>query len=428
MSVVPKSSFKTLYIKKFTLNEVLIFYIFSFNFFASFLLDELNLPDLLKFSSDALLVYFFLLLLTKRYFNLNNEVKILSILLLLTFLISAFVYLFNYQSIFYYIWGFRNTFRFHIAFFVFVTFVDESFALSLLKFLDFVFFTNVFVSLFQFFVLNIKQDYLGGIFGTTGGTNGFTLLFFSIVITYSLIRAFNRLESFLYCFLKCALSLLVCAMAELKFFFLVFIFILVVSALITRFSWRKLFLLIISLLLISLTVSLLTQWFGFSNFLSFDYILKLATKRNYSSDNDLNRFSAIPVLLNTIVKEPLQSIFGLGLGNCDFSDFSIFSTPFSHTYGSLNYRWFSSAILFLENGFLGLGLYFAFFVVCLILTIKKLNNKSGNPIFCQLAIIIALLAIGICFYDSSLRSDSAYLFYFALALPFIKTTEKSYNY
>lgn len=424
MSVAPRSSLQTLYIRKLSLNEIFIFWIFAFNFFASLLLDVLNLPDLFKFSSDVILIYFFFLILTKRYFTFKSETKSLILLFLIMFLVSVCVYLFNYQSIFYYIWGFRNTFRFYIAFFVFVIFINECFALSLLKFLDIVFFTNVFVSLFQFFILNVKQDYLGGIFGTTGGTNGYTLLFFSVVVAYSLIKTFNKLESFFYCFLKCGLSLMVAAMAELKFFFLVFILILIGSALITSFSWRKLFILIFSLALITITVNLLTEWFGFKNFLSIDYILELAAKRNYSSENDLNRFSAIPVLLNTIVKEPLQSIFGLGLGNCDFSDVSIFSTPFSQTYGSLNYRWFSIAILFLENGFLGLGLYFTFFIVCIVLTIKKHINKTGNPIFCKLAMIIALLSIGISFYDSSLRSDAAYLFYFVLALPFVECEPK----
>ena len=109
----------------------------------------------------------------------------------------------------------------------------------------------------------------------------------------------------------------------------------------------------------------------------------------------------------------------MGIGNCDTSAFSICNTPFFIRYESLHYSWFSSAFLYLETGFIGLGMNLAFYIVCLVLSCKKYNDESSNKLFCQISIIFSILCIILTFYNSALRKEVAYIAYFVLALPFV---------
>ena len=96
---------------------------------------------------------------------------------------TLFDYLFNFQTPLYYLWGVRNTFRFYVSFLLFAVLFDEEDAMGCLKFMDFMFWINAVVSFFQFFVLNLRQDYLGGIFGTERRCNAYTIIFLAIILS-----------------------------------------------------------------------------------------------------------------------------------------------------------------------------------------------------------------------------------------------------
>ena len=52
----------------------------------------------------------------------------------------------------------------------------------------------------QYFVFGLERDYLGGIFGSEKGVNGYTIIFFIIIISKSLILYMSKKESALMCF------------------------------------------------------------------------------------------------------------------------------------------------------------------------------------------------------------------------------------
>ena len=252
--------------------------------------------------------------------------------------------------------------------------------------------------------------------------NGYTLVFFCIVIGKSLLQAFEGQERYVTCFLKCITSLVVAAMAEMKFYYVAFILLLMMAAGLTRFSRGKVLLIVGAIVGIILGSSLLTFWFdGFKGFLSWEMLWKLATKDNYSSADDLNRLSAIFTLMNKYITNVPQQIFGMGLGNCDMSDIPIFNSAFYQQYSYLHYTWFSSAMLFLETGFVGLAIYLGFFVLCVVYSVKQVRRKTGNKMLCQLAIIMGIMCVGITFYGASLRTEAGYMAYFVLALPFLES-------
>lgn len=412
-----------LYVKKRSLQEIMTCFIFIFPFIMAFLLEFIGMSSFVKYLVDISYICAFMLVNGRKYFTLNKNVTPFFVFTILFFLYTLVVYLFNFQSPFYYLWGVRNNFRFYIAFLLFTMIFDEDDAKGCLKFMDILFWVNVAVSFFQFFILDYRQDYLGGIFGVEKGCNAFTIIFFSIVIGKSIVLFMNKQEKAWLCFLKCGASLLIAAMAELKFYFILFIFILCASALLTRFSFRKVALLSFGAILIMMSSILLSEFFGDSRTLSIENLWETITAKNYATSKDLGRFTAIPTISRDILTSALGQVFGMGLGNCDTSSFDICNSPFYTSHSYLNYNWFSSAFMFLETGYLGIIIYLSFFVICFIFAYLKKKRNDANELFCNISMIMSVVCVTMFFYNSSLRTEIAYMAFFALSLPFIQKRE-----
>lgn len=412
-----------LYIEKKSLQEWMILSVLILPFIFATLTEIFRIPSFITFSLDLLLAVLCGIVFSKRYVYLKRTVKPIMTLVFAFLIYTLVIYCFNFQSPFYYLWGMRNNFRFYVAFFVFVIYLTEKTANKLLGLLDVVFWINFAVSLFQFFFLDIRRDHLGGLFGTVGGTNGYTLIFFCIIISRSLLMAFSGQEKTYICAFKIIASLLIAAMAEMKFYYIAFILILILAAFLTSFSKRKLILIIVSILGIAIGTALLSFWFDeFKNFLSLEAIIESATKENYSSNKDVNRWSAIFTLSRDYVTDMLHRLFGLGLGNCDTSSLDIFNSAFYQENHSLHYTWFASAMWFLETGFVGMVFYFSFFIICFLVALRG-KRSAENKLFFQLTMIMSILCCIIAFYNSALRIEAGYMAYFVLALAFIGTKE-----
>lgn len=384
-------------------------------------MDFLHLPSVVKYSADVVWVLALIcMLFLRREMIFEKKVSPFIIYTVSFGLLLLIVYLFNYQSIAYFLWGFRNNFRFYFAFLSFIFFLDGNDAEGLLKLYDFLFWINAVITVFQFVVLGYNQDNLGGLFGVERGCNAYTLAFFSIVIGKSVLSFIDKKEKAWLCFLKCGVSLIIAAMAEIKFYFIVFAVIVFTAAVITRFSTQKLILILISSGLFIVSSMIMTSVFGEGSSLSVERIWELVTAKSYSSAEDLGRFTAIPVISKNFLTEIPEKLFGMGLGNCDTSAFDVCNTPFYKTYYYLHYTWFSSAFLFLENGFIGLLIYISFFVMCFVLSRKQSKKEGTNKLFCRLSMIIAVVCAILLFYNSSLRMEVSYILFFALALPFIE--------
>lgn len=388
-------------------------------FSLAFLSEFLGLPQGIKYGVDLILLALAFLVLIKRPLVLSKKLMPLTVLVSVFVIYTFVVYLFKYQSPLYYFWGLRNDFRFYLAFFLFTKFLNDESVQTGFKALDILFWVNAVVCGIQYFVLGYKQDFLGGIFGVQKGCNGYMIIFFCIVISRSVLQFMNLEESTLKCFLTCGISLLIAAFAELKFYFVIFVIILFASTLLTSFSFRKLLLLIMGALLVTVFSNLLVAVFGFKDFLSLENLWDLATRSNYATANDLNRLSAIPKISQTIMTEPLEQLFGLGLGNCDTSSISALDTPFYKLYNDLHYTMFSSAFLYLEVGFVGLGMYLSFFIVCFFLARNQIKKNTGNLLHCQIAMVMSMVAVILVFYNSSLRYETGFMVFFALAIPFV---------
>lgn len=414
-----------LLIKKRTLPEIFTYVIFIMPFFISFLQSFLGFPSFVKYIIDICWLGALVSLLFVRRAYIKKDIAPAIFVFAVFFSLALLVYLFNFQSPFYFLWGLRNNLRFYIAFIAFTIYFKEEDIKSCLKFMDVFFWINAVVVFFQFFVLGYEQDYLGGLFGVEKGCNAYLIIFFVVITIKSVLKYLNNTESAFSCFSKCGISMIISVMAELKFFFVIFVIIFVVASVITKFSWKKVFLYVVSFFFVMVASVLIVELFGENRAISIENIIKLVFASNYSSTRDLGRFTAIPTISKYYLTEPLEKIFGMGLGNCDTSAFAICNTPFYRSYSYLNYTWFSSAFLFLETGYIGLFLYLLFFVIVFVLAFRKSKQENANELFCQMGMIMSIICFILTFYNSSLRMETGYIAYFILALPFIANKPKT---
>lgn len=334
-------------------------------------------------------------------------------------LLTAGVYLVRYQSALYYLWGLRNNFRFYAAFFAFALFLTPEDVADCWRILDRLFWVDILLSLVQFYGFGWKGDYLGGLFGTQQGCNGYTNVFFAVTVTKSVVCFLERRERWYSCAARCAAALYVAALAELKFFFVEFGVIVLLAVVFSDFSWRKVGLLLAGFAGLAVFSALLYRLFPeFEDWFSMEEMLRTAAAaEGYSSAGDLNRLTAVSGINRRFFQSMRGRLFGLGLGNCDHSGFELLTTPFYRRYSFLHYSWMSASFVYLETGYLGLAFFFGFFGLVYRYG-RRRERRQGGSTDCRVGCIMAVLCMFIGIYNASLRTEAGYLAYFTLALPF----------
>lgn len=402
----------------------MMLFIFFFPAAQAFLTELLPIPDAIKFLCDGFLVLLLLKLFSQRFTKIDNYSMPFVVIVGLFFFITLVGYLFNYQSVFYYLWGLRNNIRMFVAFFAFAYLADWEDAKGWIKALDVLFVINFAVVILQYFS-GYGQDYIGGIFGTSKGCNGSLLIFLCIVFAKTILSFMRGEEKMSKCIFVSVASLLVSTLSELKMFFILFILILFMASFMTAHSIKKTLFFAFGAVLIVLFSTLLTVLYkDFTDFLSFDSLIKALTDTGYATDEDIGRFTALPVISQRFLPGFFRKLFGLGLGNCDSSSLSMFNTPFFKSHQTVHYSYFSYAFLFLETGFVGLALYASFFVASFFVSRKLKKLEMADEFACQMSIILSVISLILLVYNSSLRMEIGFMLFFVLALPIISANEQ----
>lgn len=402
----------------------MMLFIFFFPAAQAFLTELLPIPDAIKFLCDGFLVLLLLKLFSQRFTKIDNYSMPFVVIVGLFFFITLVGYLFNYQSVFYYLWGLRNNIRMFVAFFAFAYLADWEDAKGWIKALDVLFVINFAVVILQYFS-GYGQDYIGGIFGTSKGCNGSLLIFLCIVFAKTILSFMRGEEKMSKCIFVSVASLLVSTLSELKMFFILFILILFMASFMTAHSIKKTLFFAFGAVLVVLFGTLLTVLYkDFTDFLSFDSLIKALTDTGYATDEDIGRFTALPVVSQRFLPGFFKKLFGLGLGNCDSSSLSMFNTPFFESHQTVHYSYFSYAFLFLETGFVGLALYASFFVASFFVSRKLKKLEMADEFACQMSIILSVISLILLVYNSSLRMEIGFMLFFVLALPIISANEQ----
>ena len=400
-------------------------YILFLPFCFGLLLDLIGLPGFLKYTIDLAWAGCVFMALDRQKWTIQKQLVPLAVVAGVFFLYTLLAYLLKFQSAAYYLWGFRNNFRMYLAFFIFACSLEEDHVEGFFRVMERLFWLSIGISLIQYVVLGYEQDYLGGIFGVEQGSNTYTIIFFSIMLTRSVLSMMNGTETMMACLSKCVAALSVAVLAEMVAFFLIFVLLVVLATIFTKFSWKKCLLYVVIAFLFFVSSFFLVEIFGEDSAISIEKIAVRLFSSNYATTSDLGRLTAISTLKEKILLDLPSRLFGLGLGNCDTSSFAICNTPFYETYSTLHYNWFSSAFLFLETGYVGLTLYIGFLIVSFIQACKKMRENKGNVLHCQIAAIMSVLSVVYVFYNAGLRMEAGYMVYFALALPYMKSSKQA---
>ena len=144
----------------------------------------------------------------------------------------------------------------------------------------------------------------------------------------------------------------------------------------------------------------------------------------------LNRISTFNIIPKYFFNESLNYFVGIGAGNAEYSQNNLLCSNFYKLYGNIDYIRFSSSILLLETGFLGLSLYAGQFIVLAIIYLYKIvkyyNNKMlyKNNYLLFVSLFFCGISLIMIVYDAALRSEAAYFYGFILSCGLITSKEK----
>ena len=422
-NILEQPLFKTITLNKKLTIKSLIYFQFFFVFLYSGICDLTGLPTTISYFIDIINLVLLCYILCDRLkwkkisrYRMNGMVISILILCFMC-LFTSFVNKVSPQLV---VWAIRNEFRYFPFFIGCVLYLTKYNVKSLINILFKLQILNVIISLIQFFVYGIEQDRLGGVFGTVVGVNAATNAFFCFLMTVAITYYLNYKMSFSKMILTIVSCLLIGAMAELKVLYAEFVIIVIASLILSKKSLKSGIILFVSAVGIIISLMLFQVIFpGWASQMSSisDFInIGFSTGGGY----ELSRLGAIADINNIWFQgDIIKNLFGYGFGACEYSSFDFFTSDFSRLYLSYHYSWFNFQKDFLETGFAGIVAY-AIVIASMFIWITKNKRKyrdtiglgTVGQIYCVLMVIFFI-------YNSTLRTETGYMAYMYLAIPFI---------
>lgn len=405
----------------------MVVYIVYFVLFFSFFRSELHFPSSFNYTIDLIILILLCWIFTlKDSWKKSKEVIAFVMLFFMYTLFSTSIEGINPVL---YAWAIRSNFRFYVFLVLCICLLTVEDYEKVINSFRNVLLVDVGVLSFQFFVLQKRGDYLGGIFGTQSGCNGYSNIFLLLCTTVSVIKYINKKEKIDKLILTIVSCGYIAIMSELKMYFVELIMIVGLALLITKFSVKKLALIIASLLVLVLVAYGIGKLYPvFANSFSFEALWEYASSDSgYTGQGDINRLNAIPQI-NQRIGTSFDKLIGIGFGNGEYSNsFQFLVSEFYQKNNKWHYVWISYAWIYLELGFIGLIFYEGLFgfIFCLSLKYKKKYNEKRDLL--EISAIVSVMAIVLSIYNVSLRMESGYLIYFILAMPFVVKNEISEN-
>lgn len=280
---------------------------------------------------------------------------------------------------------------------------------------------NVIFVLVQYYVFGLFQDNIGGIFGIERGCNGILNVYLCIVVAWGLnlyLAKEGRLSGLLLTVLS---ALLIAAVAELKFFFVEFALIVAISVLYARFSRKT----VVSVLAIAFLISVALSVFAainplqYETLVDFDALMTEADNSNVETGYGISRLNAFSQISEQFFNGDLFTmLFGFGFGSASQSSIPFFCSPFFSVYGWLNYHFLTSAMVFIQLGYVGTAL-FAMPVALLgvqLLARRRGIVRGGLGAVGGFSVVICALFLVNCMYNNTVVTYPAALWALSLCV------------
>lgn len=327
-------------------------------------------------------------------------------------------------SVFLIAWATRNWCRGLILFLSCLLLLDKTDVQSMIHGTFYIYVLNLLVSCGQALFSGKNGDYVGGIFGTTIGCNGYNNLFLSAALVYVLCDSFlkQRLSAKATFILISVLFL--AGLGEIKVLFMEYLMLLsaiTVLFLFRRklkwtFFWRVLVASVVGFV-IGLAVLYLVSPGAFAVMIGKNSLshYEMTSRPAYR----ISRIYFFPEINELYFQDSvLQRLIGYGFGNCEMSKFGFLCSAFGSENGRMNYHFFSHQPLYLEGGLIGLGLFCMIWAVTAggfgLHLLKSETFRLADLfgfLFCGLMLINV-------FYNNAFRTEVSYLVYCILAMPY----------
>lgn len=358
------------------------------------------------------LAVFEFLFAVKFLYRISKKTRANYLLLIFIGLIvlSIFSFVYNDYSIYTYINGFRNAFKYFMFFFSCIVILEYEDIDKIFNILYVLLLLNVVVCSIQFFKLGYKGDYCCGVFGVSN-VNSYINVLIVVMSAYGIAAYLHKQKSLKIMVIIELSCMYIATLAELKFFFFEFMLIMAVSILFFRPNKRTIFIIVGGSLLIVLLPILINQFWGeaSSQFFSIEGMKKYLdnTDYGYSTTRDIGRINGISKLNERFFLNSFNLV-GYGLGSCDYG------TEFMNIHESLHYVWFTYLLTYLELGWLGIIIYVAFFacaaVMCICLKNKMAKDNHSTMVY-SIALCMAIMSIILLVYNTTMRNLPAYLMF-----------------
>ena len=400
-------------------------FILYFTIIMNFLIDIMKLPSSITYINDVCIILILLISRFKILKRTNNKEYII-VAILMYFLISIMTSIINFVPIRLVVYAIRNTFRGIIYFFAVIYYYDPN---DIKKIFDNLFWfqiINFILALLEFFILHTDQDSTNGIFGI--GANGGNTICFSTLISAYYINYYlkNKERKTLAKLLIVLFTTIVhAAIGEQKIYFFNLAIFIIASIIIHKFSIKKavLSLFLIGVLFLGLIIIKKVYPTMYETMIDLNKLLLYSETIN-ESGYEIPRIGAFKFINKKIFdNDKKRELIGMGFGNCEYSSMPIFCSNFYKIYGDYNYRWFTHQWIYLEEGMIGF-ISFVMIFITIMCTLFYRFIKTKNEF--EKTLILTSIYIGVyciisIWYNSTLKTDCQYLFYFGLALGFIKS-------
>lgn len=396
-----------------------------YNCVIKFLIGHFHVPSAANYLTDAITLALFLLMLSESNAKIKKNPQMLFFLGF--FAVTIVSYAINMYSPMLYIWGARNIFRFYIFFFACVHYMDCDACLEIFGILKKIFWINFVLICIQKWVLHYIGDGCSGLYslGNRSGGNGSINILMCLVVAYVMSEYMTKKISLQNLLMYIVATVAIAAFIELKFYFIELAILFAIFAFAQHLSIKTFVIVIGAFGVLMVGTNILEKMYpSFAGIFTVDAVVQ--NSLIYGTQDSIGRLSGMGTVLQNYLLTIPQKLFGIGLGNADYSlNISILTSEFYRQHGANGYTFFSSAWMLLELGIVGMFFYLAPIFYALFLSWKFRTDRTQTA---YLTLFISAITILQFFYNQMLRVEtSGYLMQFVLALVYIYKNERIFR-
>lgn len=406
-----------------------------YNCFIKYMVGYLGFPSVLNYGSDLILfiIVYLYLYHNQKVCEKSGRYRVpasICLTISLFFFVCLISWLLNAYSPLLFLWGFRNSFRFFIFFAVCAATLRTEDVYAIVDILYIYLILNAVIVTYQSVTMSGSSssygDFVSGLFSNgkdSRGGNASLDWLMNIVAAAAIVRYVNQEKGFAYVFVAVACCLYIAALNETKLFFVQIVVIVLLSLILARKSFKTV--LVAAVIIVGLFAAIQAFYVlfpKFEGFFTLESMLDYASEDSgYTGGGSINRFNSVPYVLENFLDGPLAMVFGLGLGNADYSStFSFLTSSFYNMYSWTAYQWFSASMLVVETGLVGLACYFIVIFDCVRVALRERKHSADSDALLQIALIVCVIAVMMAICNQSLRMEAmGYTAWLFMSVPFV---------